>query len=70
MNRGPRLATRVVLVCMSLVVWPIYYGGLVLKWMLPYWPFWSAERAREWDVSLYDQLRSPPFIRRLRRGVW
>ena len=52
--------------CLCVVVWPIYYASLWLKWLIPYWPFWTVDRAREHDVALYDQLRSPPFLDRLR----
>jgi hypothetical protein len=48
-----------------LVVWPVYYVALFIRWLVP-WPLWPLDRAWAADDALQSALRSPPYIEHLR----
>jgi hypothetical protein len=51
--------------CVSLVVWPIYYAAWAIKFAVRY-AIPSMDRRIKYDQVLYDELKSPPFIRHFR----
>jgi hypothetical protein len=57
--------------CVCLVVWPIYYGGLMVRSLIPGFMLvvariWSTERLWRNEVGLYEAFMKPPFLDRLR----
>ena len=48
-----------------LVVWSIYFAAWAMKFAVRY-VIPSMDRLIRYDQTLYDELKSPPFIRRLR----
>jgi len=52
MDQLRRFPGRLAWACVCLAAWPIYYAVWAVKWMVPYWPFWSSDRAWDHDVRL------------------
>jgi hypothetical protein len=49
----------------ALVVWPVYYVMLFARWVLNV-RFWSMRAFFDEDDRIWDALRRPPFVERLR----
>jgi hypothetical protein len=47
------------------VVWPLYYLWLGVRWVIPY-PLWPLSKAWAADDRLMQSFRSPPYLDRLR----
>jgi hypothetical protein len=60
-----RLLSRFVWAGVCLVVWPIYYLALAIRWVIP-WPLWPLSRVFAADDRLYRDFVSPPYLDRLR----
>jgi hypothetical protein len=48
--------------CVCLVVWPLYYAGVMIKAL----PLYVLSDHLRWNVRLDDALRAPPYLDRLR----
>ena len=56
---------RMAWACVCLVVWPLYYLTLFIRWLIP-WPLWPLERVWKADDQLLDAPRNPPYLEWLR----
>lgn len=64
-----RLLSRLGWGCVCVVVWPVYYLGLVIQWLawpLPQFLRGTRQTALERTFELGRRLESPPFLDRLR----
>ena len=59
------MVARVAFAVTALIVWPVYYAGLFIRWLIP-WPLWPLDRAWAADDRLWEAFRNPPYIDRLR----
>jgi hypothetical protein len=55
---------RLAWACLCIIVWPIYYATLVIRWMIP--PLRSNDLGESSDRALYEAFHSPPYLDRLR----
>ena len=60
-----KVLMRFVWAAICLIVWPVYYVALFVRWLVP-WPLWPLDRAWTANDRLIRALRSPPFVDRLR----
>jgi hypothetical protein len=52
---------------MCLAVWPPYYAGLLLEWLVkPVADNVLRSRWLDYNVDLYERFRRPPFVRQVR----
>jgi hypothetical protein len=67
-----KFGKRLMWAAICLVVWPIYYAGLVLRSLIPTWlaiPLGLRSLTDEAlsGIRLHEQFLSPPFLDHLRR---
>jgi hypothetical protein len=55
---------RLLWACVCFVVWPAYYAKVMLEAL----PLWLVPDHLGWNARLHDELRSPPYLDRLRAG--